>query len=153
MINRKPGSGKKFTTGQRVECFPSLQHQALLALVFVLLVLVTPGPVIDAVRTWFSLPVSEPVASDFPVDKVMHFVMFAVCSFLSFRAWSESVRPLYLLVAVLIFAAATEFLQTLVPGRSGDMTDFFADTAGVVMGFWWFVRRRSVILQHKKNPT
>jgi VanZ family protein len=39
-----------------------------------------------------------------------------------------------MLAALLIFAALTESLQMVIPGRSGDLMDFLADATGVLMG-------------------
>lgn len=139
---RKPDSDNKFTSEKKVMGLHPAQ-QALLALVFVLLMLVTPGPVINAVKDWLSLPVLPSVDSGFPMDKVIHFLMFAICAFLSFRAWSLHRSMIFMLAAMLLFAAITEIMQTIVPGRSGDLTDFLADVLGIMMGLWWF-RRVSV---------
>jgi VanZ family protein len=100
--------------------------------------LVTPGPVIEAITAWLAMPVMPPTESEFPTDKVVHFAMFAVCAFLSFRAWAVRQGTLVMLAALLVFAALTESLQMVIPGRSGDLMDFMADATGVLMGFWWY---------------
>lgn len=146
MLGRKPDSVKKFTTVQKMipaisSQNPSQKRQACGALLLVLLVLVTPGPVIDAIKNLLALPVMPPNDSGFPMDKVVHCLMFAGCAFLSARAWTPLIYVCFLL---LLFAAMTEFLQTLVPGRSGDVADFLADTVGIVMGLWWFHRLKKV---------
>ncbi|MDO9519205.1 MAG: VanZ family protein [Pseudohongiella sp.] len=120
---------------------PMEKRLALLALVFVLLVLLTPGPVIEAIKNWLSLPVMPPSQSAFPADKVVHCMMFAACGYLSARAWAGRFNLVLLLVGLLGFAALTEVLQTLVPGRSGDIADFLADAVGIFIGLWWFKRR------------
>jgi VanZ family protein len=66
--------------------------------------------------------------------------MFAACAFLSFRAWNGRLGAAAMLAALLIFAALTESLQMVIPGRSGDLMDFLADATGVLMGFWWYRR-------------
>lgn len=70
-------------------------------------------------------------------DKVIHIMMFA--------AWAVGVRfdfdrtPFpygwFFLLGV-VFSAVSELLQLLVEGRSLDMYDMAADTAGLVAGFW-----------------
>lgn len=144
MIRRKPDSENKFTADQKITP-PIFISQppvhAVLALVFVLLMLVTPGPMIDAIKNLLSLPVMPPSESGFPMDKVVHCLMFAGCTLLGLRAWAGQFRLLWMVLLLLCFAALTEFLQTLVPGRSGDAADFFADAVGVLMGVWWFKRR------------
>ena len=117
---------------------PSPSRQAVIALTLVLLMLVTPGPVIEAITAWLAMPVMPPTESEFPTDKVVHFAMFAVCAFLSFRAWAVRQGTLVMLAALLVFAALTESLQMVIPGRSGDLMDFMADATGVLMGFWWY---------------
>lgn len=135
MINRKPNTANRFTADQNSTRSPFVQQQALLALVVVTLLLLTPGPLIEAIKSWLSWPPAEPSASGFPVDKVVHFIMFAVCAWLNLRAWGRMIKPLYVLMALAGFAALTEILQMLVPGRSGDLPDFFADAAGLVTAY------------------
>ena len=137
MNRRKPMEDKKYTADQKM-ISPSPSQQAALALTVVLLMLLTPGPVIEAITAWLAMPVMPPTESEFPTDKVVHFAMFAVCAFLSFRAWAGRQGTLVMLAALLIFAALTEALQMVIPGRSGDLMDFLADATGVLIGFWWY---------------
>ena len=139
MSSRKPMEDKKYTTDQKM-ISPSPTQQAALALILVFLMLVTPGPVIEAISAWLAMPMMPPTESEFPTDKVVHFAMFAVCAFLSFRAWNGRLGAAAMLAALLIFAALTESLQMVIPGRSGDLMDFLADATGVLMGFWWYRR-------------
>jgi VanZ family protein len=44
------------------------------------------------------------------------------------------------LLSLMMFAGLTEFLQMLIPGRSGNLLDFLADATGVLMGYWWYRR-------------
>ena len=76
------------------------------------------------------------------VDKLVHFAMYAVLGFLIARALGgaraiggavarPAVRVLALaVVAVALFAAADEWHQRWVPGRSTDVLDWCADVAG-----------------------
>jgi hypothetical protein len=143
MNSRKPEKSEKHTTDQKM-ISPSLgQHpsqQAAFALTLVLLMLLTPGPVIEAISVWLAMPVMPPSESEFPTDKVVHCLMFAVCAFLSFRAWGVRFGVMIVLVALMMFAGLTEFLQMLIPGRSGNLPDFLADATGVLMGYWWYRR-------------
>lgn len=139
MIRRKPDSEKKFTTDQKL-IPPTPTMTAWLALLFVLLMLITPGPVIDAIKNFLSLPVMPPSESEFPVDKVVHCMLFAACAFLSARAWSGQFKLALIVLMLLLFAAMTEFLQTVIPGRSGDFADFLADALGILLGVWWYRR-------------
>jgi VanZ family protein len=74
------------------------------------------------------------------VDKVMHFLLYAVLGFLLARAMRTPVqrpRPrfgagalLAAFAAIALFAAADEWHQRWVPGRSTDILDWCADLAG-----------------------
>jgi VanZ family protein len=54
------------------------------------------------------------------IDKLVHFVLYAVLGVLLARA----------IVAIALFAAADEWHQRWVPGRSTDLLDWCADVAG-----------------------
>lgn len=139
MSSRKPVNDSKNIIDQKmISLSPS--QQAAFALALVLLMLVTPGPVIEAISAWLAMPVMPPSESEFPTDKVVHFAMFAVCSFLSFRAWAVRTGAMMMLLALMMFAGLTEFLQMLIPGRSGNFFDFLADAIGVLVGYWWYRR-------------
>ena len=144
MNSCKPDNDEKHTTDQKMISPSPLQQssaqQAVMALTLVLLMLVTPGPVIEAITAWLAMPVMPPSESEFPTDKVVHCMMFAACAFLSFRAWGMRFGVMIMLVALVMFAGLTEFLQMLIPGRSGNLLDFLADAMGVLMGYWWYRR-------------
>lgn len=71
-------------------------------------------------------------------DKLIHFVLFMVWSFLmTFRTlYSMSARRviLYVLVISLMLGAGTEVLQGIIPNRSRDLFDFVADMVGAGTG-------------------
>ncbi len=107
---------------------------------FMLLVLLTPG---DRVPTF---------GWDIPgADKAAHAVLFLLQALLLQRAWSADAATavaLRTLAVVVPFAAATELMQLLVPGRSADILDFLLDCAGAVMAIplshaWMAHRRRA----------
>lgn len=72
------------------------------------------------------------------LDKVIHFVLFAVAAALlarSFRRLPEVRRPvLAALVALALYGVATEVAQHLFTGRSGEVGDVVADWAGAGAG-------------------
>src|SRR5262249_34941545 len=73
--------------------------------------------------------------SPVPVGKALHFVAYAVLAYL---AASRGVW--WLLAGLGAHGAATEALQTLVPGRDGSLRDVLIDSAGVAVGAalgWW----------------
>ncbi|MDO9476103.1 MAG: VanZ family protein [Pseudohongiella sp.] len=121
---------------------PKVSPKVLAAgsLVFVLLVLVTPGPVIEWLKTIMALPIRPPSESAFPMDKVVHCMMFAVSGFLVCRAWLPTRGAMLIIAMLLAFAALTEVMQMVVPGRSGSVMDWLADGVGVLLGFWWAQR-------------
>jgi VanZ family protein len=72
------------------------------------------------------------------LDKVGHFAMYAVLGILTARAVRGGVatpRPLLVvLAAIAVFGAADELHQRLIPGRSADVADWFADVTGATVG-------------------
>jgi VanZ family protein len=86
-------------------------------------------------------------------DKLYHFLEYAVFSILLFYALLNSPRNFlqrnFLVVAILIglvYAAIDEIHQSLIPGRSADVTDFLADFLGLALVqliFWFYHRKRS----------
>jgi VanZ family protein len=82
-----------------------------------------------------------PAGAPMPSDKLMHFVVFAGLQILMFRAvrWSH---PLVgpgaqnLIAAVLscVAGALLEFWQASLPHRSAELTDWLADSLGVLLG-------------------
>ncbi len=71
-------------------------------------------------------------------DLLVHAVVFGAVAYPSLRAG----LPAWAVAAVLVgHALLSEVLQwTVVPGRSGDVTDALADIAGVVVAVaaWWW---------------
>lgn len=86
-----------------------------------------------------SLPGAAVPAGPPGMDKVGHFVMYAVLGLFSIRAalsGAESgLRTLALtLGAIAVFAAIDEWHQELVPTRAPDVADWAADLAGATVG-------------------
>jgi len=71
-------------------------------------------------------------------DKVTHFLMYAVLAFLMARALRNGKRHwralLFTVAFGLAFGAADEWHQRFIAGRSSDVTDWSADSAGVLLG-------------------
>jgi len=85
-----------------------------------------------------SIP-SVPVPPGPPgLDKVGHFVMYAVLGLLAIRAtWTgrSSVRSMALTLAgVAAFAAIDEWHQGFLPPRQPEVADWVADVAGATVG-------------------
>ena len=82
------------------------------------------------------------VGTEIPLDKAVHFAIFAAVAALGVRAGLSR-----LLVGALLAlqAIASEALQSLViPGRGGDLGDLLADVVGIAVGLligWrWLLR-------------
>lgn len=89
------------------------------------------------------------VGSTWPgADKVVHVGLYTVLGVaLAFgRTRAGGGVPVVVLVAIgMLYGASDEIHQIFVPGRNADIGDWFADVAGVVLGFGvaeWFGRRR-----------
>lgn len=73
------------------------------------------------------------------MDKVVHFGLFFILSFLFLPASNSSFfhyRYSFILTIIygVLLSALTEYGQMYVAGRSGDVFDFFVDTIGVLCG-------------------
>ena len=70
------------------------------------------------------------------VRKLAHFTEFFLLGGLLYLDWSLLGKPALLLSTLtgLLAAAADEFLQTFVPGRSGQLSDVLLDLFGVIVG-------------------
>ena len=72
------------------------------------------------------------------LDKVGHFAMYAVLGLLTARAVRGGAATpralLAALAAIAMFAAADEWHQQLIPSRSAEVADWFADVTGATVG-------------------
>jgi VanZ family protein len=96
----------------------------------------------------------------FSYDKLLHFGVFLVLAFLTYRALihqkhfpSLSRSPLlYTVLMVAAYGAFDEIHQTIVPGRHPDLLDFLADATGaclaVLVVYFWVHRRRRATEVH-----
>ncbi len=92
----------------------------------VLLALFLPARAIDAPES-LSIP---------GLDKAVHFILFAILTFLIAMALRErgiSYKAWMLCLILGLFGLSTELIQTLIEDRNGDILDFGADMAGVVI--------------------
>jgi VanZ family protein len=72
------------------------------------------------------------------LDKVAHFSVYGVLGALAAWGWIRSGRQPHgalVLGAVLLLGILEEVLQTITPGRHGDVLDWLADAAGAATGF------------------
>jgi len=112
---------------------------AILALFFTLLILLMPGSLIEYIMLkmspWWPWQFSDQSISVFPVDKLVHVMLFALCAFLLTVGWLCEIRswlPLFLMLVA--YAGITEFLQYFIPGRGASTFDFLADGIGAAIG-------------------
>ncbi|MHB1222424.1 MAG: VanZ family protein [Gemmatimonadaceae bacterium] len=70
-------------------------------------------------------------------DKIVHAIMYGVLAVLAHHAWPPRSRPfgarLLMLLAIAVMAAADEWHQQFIPGRSAEIEDWLADTAGATV--------------------
>lgn len=89
-----------------------------------------------------SLPSKELPQAEVPyLDKIAHFMEFAVLGFLAIRAVLKTSPNINLAKAIILsiiiislYAAFDEWHQSFVPGRMCDILDFLADAAGSAAG-------------------
>jgi VanZ family protein len=100
-----------------------------------------------------SIPAQDfPDLSIFNYDKVIHFLLYFVLSFLTYRALRHQTRIKLLskhahwiaFLFAMAYGASDEYHQSFVPGRDSDPFDWLADTMGALACFL-VVYRRSVI--------
>jgi len=77
-----------------------------------------------------------------PYDKLGHFMLYGIASFLSHRAIN---RHYLVIFGVSIplgpfifshFTAFEEILQSILPNRSASFEDFFASMTGIILFYW-----------------
>ena len=79
------------------------------------------------------------VETTLPLDKAAHFLFYGFLGILACVGWKRAGRwpPLLVPIALaLLVGAVDEVHQSTVPGRSPDVYDWFADTAGILIASW-----------------
>lgn len=69
------------------------------------------------------------------LDKIIHFMLFAILTFLFAKAIEEhrlSMNVWTLGLSISAFAGITEIAQTFIKNRNGDILDLCADVLGVI---------------------
>lgn len=83
------------------------------------------------------------VDTSLPLDKAAHFLFYGVLGALAIYGWRRAGRwpAIYLLIAcAILVGAADELNQSRIEGRTADVFDWFADTAGIFAGGWVVAR-------------
>ena len=119
---------------------------AILATLLVFVALALPGALLEAIRlwcqTWLPWQPTPGGGGDFPTDKVVHALLFAIVATFTARGWRDSFGVMAVVLYMLMLGVASELIQFFVPGRSADMLDVVADLVGSVIGiaygyFFW----------------
>ncbi|HEY8483896.1 MAG TPA: VanZ family protein [Longimicrobiales bacterium] len=82
-------------------------------------------------------------SAPFPLDKPAHFVAYGMLGALVAWGWRRAGRRphrLWLVLAAALVGVLDELNQMRVPGRSPEVADWAADTAGVLLAFVWTAR-------------
>lgn len=85
------------------------------------------------IQVWaLYVPKAPGVQTGLPVDKVVHFLLFAVVTWLGVRG---GIPARWMAWLMLLQAAASELVQHLwLSQRGGDVWDFVADVLGIAAG-------------------
>jgi VanZ family protein len=73
-------------------------------------------------------------------DKVVHFLVYGLLATLVCRLGRGRRAPWGALLAVSAFGATDEWHQSFVPGRSMELADWIADTAGAALAIGLYMR-------------
>ena len=69
------------------------------------------------------------------MDKVVHFVLFAILTYLSLRAFKErsvKVKPVIIVCIFVVYAITTEVIQGYLSYRSSDSVDVLFNCLGII---------------------
>lgn len=90
-------------------------------------------------------------------DKLAHFCVYGLLATMIVRARFRGIGPAATIVIVSIFGLTDEWHQYYTPGRSCDVMDWVADTAGAALavglycGWNWYRRALEVPLKHRAS--
>ena len=122
------------------------QRLGICALTITVLMLLAPGPVVQAAASTASSLASQlwPWSSDslpsdasYPIDKLIHFSLFCLSGLFLARGWGPTLRGggvAALILALVTLGVITEGLQYFIPGRFASVGDIIANTAGALAG-------------------
>lgn len=87
------------------------------------------------VVAWLALQPLPPATMDLGWDKLNHGAAFAALAFSAWLGHAGSMRRrAWALVALVVYGALIEALQSWVPQRHGDWLDLLADVVGLALG-------------------
>lgn len=99
---------------------------------------------------------SPPQVRLIALDKLAHFLEYAIFAYIAFRSFSHlsanislSISYLLTMLFVSLFAVGDEYYQSFIPGRVMDGYDLLMDIVGalLVATFFWLRRRRIMRIQ------
>jgi VanZ family protein len=83
------------------------------------------------------------VDTPLPLDKAAHFLLYGLLGVLATLGWQKAGRRPRLfwpIVLAILVGVADEVHQASVQGRSSELLDWFADTAGILTACWVVLR-------------
>ncbi len=124
----------------------------VLALLVTLVLLLTPGDALLAVKVWVAswLPYAREIEQASWTDhgdKAVHFSLFTVLGALASWIWGGTPRLAWVLLGLAGLGMATEGLQHFIPGRGASLGDLTADWLGLALG-WGLLG----VLARKRGP-
>jgi len=145
---------------------------AVLALGLTLLLLAMPGSVLTGLlagvqaamqpvlalleswlQRWWARPATDGWQLVLPLDKAIHFLLFAWCGYWVTRGWLGVYSWPGLLLALLAYGVFTELIQLLVPGRGLSVGDMIADALGAATGLIWAIRSKNNYILTESGKT
>ncbi len=96
------------------------------------------------------VPKAPGIQTGLPLDKVVHFGLFALVTWLGVRA---GVPAKWVVLLMVVQAAASELTQSFfLAQRGGEWWDFAADLAGIAVGAWLARDRSGVLTAEPSKP-
>lgn len=91
-------------------------------------------------------PITNDIVDNFDgIDKVAHFLMFGIFSFLMIHAFEDRGQKIFLISAAagIFYAVFGEFVQSFLPTRSVSLYDFYAGAIGsLFFVIYYYARTR-----------
>ena len=111
-----------------------------------------PVVAVCAVLFWLSSQSQLPSPHIPNIDKVEHATAYGILAWLAMRAFgASSLDAAWGVVLASLYGVSDEIHQAFVPGRSSDVFDWMADTAGALVALYLFRRWRAHRAAGKSN--
>lgn len=76
------------------------------------------------------------------LDKIGHFIVFFFLAINICFSFKRTDKFIAILFWGILFGFLTEFIQQFIPGRNMDIYDAFADTLGIVIGYFTYEKSK-----------